>query len=84
MKQGQMWSTDYNCPVSVSFFNGVSEYTRGIKLDITNCKIIITEFGMFELWLKKKRIKPLTFEEYMKYRKSVKEIINRDRGNDYD
>lgn len=84
MKQGQFWSEDYNCPVSVSFYNGVIKRAKNVKIDITNCHIVITEFGYFQLWLKDKKIRDLGFEDFMKYRKYVKEIINNDRGNDYD
>lgn len=83
MKQGQYWSEDYNCPVSLTFYNGAKRHASNIKIDITNCYIIITEFGHFQLWYKGKRIKDLDFSEYMKYKKFVKEIINNDRGQDY-
>ena len=83
MKQGQYWSEDYNCPVSLSFYNGVKRQAN-IKIDITNCYIIISELGFFQLWYKGKRIRDLNIDEYLKYRKFVKEIINNDRGQDYE
>jgi len=49
-----------------------------IKLDITKCVIIITEFNYFELHLNNKLLRSLSFNEFMKYRKYVSRVIGKE------
>lgn len=74
MKTGQYWSEEYSCPVSSSFIKLVERAKTMVKIDITNCIIKITPMGFFELWFKGKRIRELSFKEYVKYKEYVKSI----------
>jgi len=73
MKAGQIWSIEFDCYVSQTFMPRKDNF---IKLDITNCVIKISIFGIYYLYLKGKEIKKLDFDEFQKYKKYVKEIID--------
>ena len=72
MKTGQIWSEEFGCYVSRAF---IPREEKSIKLDISKCIIKISEFGFYELWLNGKRLKGITFLEYLSYREYVKEVI---------
>lgn len=73
MKDGQLWSVEFDCYVSQTF---MPRKEKSIKLDITNCIIKLSIFGFYYLWLKGKEIKKLTFDEFLVYKKYVKKIID--------
>jgi len=76
MKLNQYWSEEYGCPVSYSFLKkDLNKPKSTLKIDITNCIIKITPMGFYELWLNNKRIRELSFKEYLKYKEYVKKII---------
>ena len=76
MKYNQYWSLKYDCPVSLTFSDIAKTLPKNrITIDITKCIIRISPEGFYYLYFQGKRIKKLTFSEFMKYRKSVKEII---------
>ena len=68
MKTGQIWSEEFDCYVSQTF---MPRQDKNIKLDITKCIIKISEFGFYELWLNSKKLKDISFLEYLSYRKYV-------------
>lgn len=73
MKAGQIWSEEFGCYVSRAF---MPREEKSIKFDITNCIIKISIFGFYYLYLKEKEIKKLNFDEFILYRKYVKETIH--------
>lgn len=72
-----IWSQEYGSYVSRTFLpEKEREITQKvIKFDITKCVIKISCFGYYELWLKDKKIKSISFDDYLTYRKYVKEVI---------
>lgn len=79
MKEGQYWSTEYDSPVSKTFYRqeAATASSKQVKIDITKCEIVRNEYGYYYLYLKGKEIKQLTFEEYLKYRYYVIRVIDR-------
>ena len=67
-----VWSDEFGCYVSRAF---APKNSRNLKLDINKCIIKITIFGFYELWLKENKLRNLDFNEFMKYKKYVKEVI---------
>lgn len=47
-----------------------------IKIDITKCIIKFNAFGFIDLLLNEKRVKRLTFKEYLKFKAYVKNVIH--------
>jgi len=82
MKQGQIWSDQFDCYVSRTFAPETQQ-SSAFKIDITKCEIIITPEGFYNLQLNGKKIKRIAFNEYMKYRKSVSRILNYCKGGEY-
>lgn len=78
MKAGQLWSNEFGCPVSKAFFDlkenlatMIETKSNKIKVELTKCYIKISRFGMFELWYNEKKLRTLSFNEYLKYRDYV-------------
>lgn len=71
MRADAVWSQDYSAYVSPSF----NPDAIPIKIAINLCDIIITDLGFYELWNNDKRIKKLTFNQYLKYKSHVKNVI---------
>jgi hypothetical protein len=70
----KIWSQDYDAYVSHSFYPLDTKKT--LKLNLTDCVIKITQFGFYYLLLDDHVIKKITFDEYLRYKKHVKSIIN--------
>lgn len=77
MKQGQIWSEEYDAPVSPTFAprRDPAPPTQ-IKIDIGKCEIIRNEYGYYYLYMQGKEIKRLTFSEYLKYRHYVMRVTD--------
>ena len=75
-----VWSQVYGSYVSRTFLPEKERINspKLIKFDITKCVIVITLFGFYELHLDDKKIKSISFDEYLKYRYYVKEVIEED------
>lgn len=76
MKRGQVWSEDLTCYVSRSFVPAEQTNKQSIKLDMHKCEIIITPDGYYNLILQGRMLKRLSFNEFMKYKKHVKQVYN--------
>ena len=53
-----------------------SKPEKPVSIEITKCIIQVSEFGSPDLYLNGKRLKSLTFDEFLKYRNYVKEVRN--------
>ena len=69
-----VWSNEYDAKVSSTYAKRKPK--NNTKLDLTKCTILITEFGFFYLKLKDRTVKQINFNQFMTYKKYVKEIVN--------
>lgn len=74
MKADQIWSEKYDAPVSETFADQRSTPAKGYKIDITKCEIR-ESYGFYYLYLNGRRLKQITFTEFLKFRHVVKKII---------
>lgn len=76
MRTDAVWNTGgyWEAP---SFITGKPE-NIAITIDITKCIIKVSQFGYSYLYFNDKKVKKLTFLEYLKYRGYVKDVIRED------
>ena len=73
-----IWSQEYSSYVSYTFLPEKERKTlisNIVKINLLDCDIHLSIFGYYSLWLKEKKLKELSFEDYLKYRDHVNNII---------
>lgn len=77
MNKEAVWSQEYGSYVSRTFLPEKEriKISNLVKINLRDCNIIISLFGFYELWIKDKKLKSITFDEYLSYRNYVKEVI---------
>ena len=82
MDNQRIWSGEYSCYVSHTFLPEKERLliSNVVKINLADCDIHVSIFGYYSLWIKAKKLKEITFNEYLKYREYVQNII---RGDSY-
>lgn len=78
MNKDRVWSQEYSSYVSFTFLPEKEReliISNKVKINLLDCDIHLSVFGYYSLWLKDKKLRELSFTDYLKYRDHVKEII---------
>lgn len=73
-----IWSQEYSSYVSYTFLPEKEReliISNMVKINLLDCDIHLSVFGFYSLWHKDKKLKEISFIDYLKYRDHVKEII---------